>query len=272
MKRSWLAVSVLAVGFAAILLIWFGFGGDRVGHSHGNDASAVLVGDGAESAEPAASSSSDGSADPAGTGGSTNPGPSMAGSDEHAAHGAVAGSATSSPVGPAASAGDPSASPADPAGSSAAAQAEPVDPDAPAPDRRQVSLAEAAGGASAPTTAAPMVDRWLDADAAGVNEGTKQQAAEVALQAAPKVDPTELLPAHGLANGCVAGYGRGTVCLPQTPPSHAGHGGSQDMSGYWTCAESRTLLPDGIVVDRPGTDPLGLDSNGDGTACGAGDR
>lgn len=259
MKRSWLAVSVLAVGFAAILLIWFGFGGDRVGHSHGNDASAVLVGDGAESAEPAASSSSAGSADPAGTGDSTSAGPSTAGSDEHAAHGASAGSTADSPVDPAAS-------------SAAAVPAGPVDPDAPAPDRRQVSLAEAAGGASSPTTAAPMVDRWLDADAAGVNEGTKQQAAEVALQAAPKVDPTDLLPAHGLTNGCVAGYGRGTVCLPQTPPSHAGHGGTQDMSGYWTCAESRTLLPDGIVVDRPGTDPLGLDSNGDGTACGAGDR
>ena len=250
MKRSWLAGTLVSIGLAAMLLIWFGFGGDRAGHAHGSAASAVIAGAGAT--EPGGSANP-ASADPvpsAPVGGVPSPGAV----DEHAAHAAAAGAATSA---------------AEPA---AAASSTPDDPDAPAPDRRQISLAEAAGGDPTPVTAAPVVDRWLDADAAGVNEGTKQQAADVILAPAPRVDPTEVLPAHGLTNGCVAGYGRGTACLPQTPPSHAGHGGNEDLSVYWTCAEARTLLPDGIVVDNPAADPLGLDSNNDGTACGPGDR
>ena len=139
--------------------------------------------------------------------------------------------------------------------------------------RPQVSLGEAAGGGSDPSTAAPVpvVDKWLDPGAAAVNDGTKKQAAGVVLLPAPVVDPSQVLP-DGLVNGCVSGYGQGVQCLPTTPPSHAGHGSGQDMSIYWTCAEARTLLPDGITVDTPGADPLGLDSNKDGTACGAGDR
>jgi hypothetical protein len=67
--------------------------------------------------------------------------------------------------------------------------------------------------------------------------------------------------------------GRGVVCLPQTPPSHAAHAAltGEDLSRYWTCTEVRTLLPQGVVVDTTGSDPLALDSEGDGTACGDGD-
>jgi len=243
MKRSWLAVTLLAVGSVAILLVWFGFGGDRSGHVHADEASSVIAG--AVAGAPVTTSSPDATL-PAGS----TP------ADGHAGH--LTGAA-----------GSIASAAADRAGPSAA----PADPDASAADRRQVSLGEAAGGGSVPSTTAlvPVADKWLDPGAAGVNDGSKRQAAGVDLQPAPVVNPADVLPS-GLVNGCVAGYGRGVQCLPTTPPSHAGHGSGRDMSMYWTCTEARTVLPDGIVVDTPGTDPLGLDGNQDGTACGAGDR
>jgi hypothetical protein len=151
-----------------------------------------------------------------------------------------------------------------------------VPPDGDPAGQRQISLGEAAGTPQVvqPVAASqvPPVSDWIEPEASGVNEGTKKQAASVQLQPAPIVAPEEVLPTSGQISGCVAGYGRGAVCLPQTPPSHAGHGGlTGDMSGFWTCAELRSLLPDGIVVDTPESDGLGLDGNGDGTACGAGD-
>lgn len=251
MKRSWLAVPVLAIGVLAVAVLWFGFGGDRDAHRHGTEASAVLAGATARpGADPAGSSEASGS--PGALGATAT---ETSGGHEHAAH------ETAAPAGVPAVTAPPST---------------PDDPRAPAANRRQVGLAEAAGGAAgavAPIAAeSAAADQWLDADAAGVNEGTKEQAAQITLQPAPRVDPTEVLPAHGLTNGCVAGYGGGTACLPQTPPSHAGHGSGADMSIYWTCAEARTLLPAGIAVDATGGDRLGLDSNGDGIACGPGDR
>lgn len=247
MRRPWLAGTLLLAGATAILVIWFGFGGDHAPHAHaGEDPTSAIA------------ATVTGAAATAGAG----PGVSAA------AGTAVPSSISTGHDHPGHSPAASSTPPAEPV-----AAAVPDDPNAPAADRRQVSLAEAAGGAGVPSTTAagPAGNKWIDADAAGVNEGTKQQAAGVALAPASVVDPSQMLPANGLTNGCVAGYGRGTQCLPQTPPSHAGHGVG-DMSIYWTCAEARTLLPDGIVVDTPGTDPLGLDSNGDGTACGAGDR
>lgn len=262
MKRSWLAMTVLAIGAVAMLVVWFGFGFDRDEHRHGTEASAVLAGASGTGAAAAGSSGAGGST--AGATPETASSAETSAAGEHAAHEAAVSSVS-------AAAGTEAVAATDIPAPSA-----PDDPRAPAADRRQVSLAEAAGaaaGAVAPIVAQSTVaDQWLDADAAGVNEGTKQQAAEVTMQPAPRVDPTEVLPAHGLTNGCVAGYGGGTACLPQTPPSHAGHGSGQDMSIYWTCAEARTLLPDGIAVDANGGDPLGLDSNKDGIACGPGDR
>ncbi|HEY5881426.1 MAG TPA: hypothetical protein VIU11_21130 [Nakamurella sp.] len=241
-----MAVTLLVVGSVGILLVWFGLGGDRTGHVHAGEASSVIAGAVPGAASTSAAMASSGSA-------------STAGANEHAAHADAA----------------PTTAPADPpAGTAPDAAAEPEDPDAAAADRRQISLAEAAGDGSVPSTTAavvPVADKWLDPGAAGVNEGTKQQAAGVDLAPAPVVDPSDVLP-NGLVNGCVAGYGRGVQCLPKTPPGHAGHGSGQDMSVYCTCAQARTLLPDGITVDAAGADPLGLDSNRDGTACGAGDR
>ena len=144
--------------------------------------------------------------------------------------------------------------------------------------QRQVGLAEAAGGpreqfvvAAPGLTAEPgAAFAEVDQQAGGVNDGTKEQAAAVQLRPAPSVAPEQVLPSAGQVNGCETGYGRGVVCLPQTPPSHAAHAAltGEDLSRYWTCTEVRTLLPQGVVVDTTGSDPLALDSNGDGTACG----
>lgn len=256
MRRTWPAVVALTVGVIAMLIVWFGVG-DRSANTHPAHASA-----------PAAVVASASAADPDAADAAATGSAAAASVDEHAAHAAGAGSQTGGHT------GQPTAGPSsDPALVAVAA----ADPDAGAADRPQVGLAQAAGGSVGPAPSPqdllpPPRDRWLDPGSAGVNEGTKRQAAAVGMAPAPVVDPTEVLPAHGLANGCVAGYGRGTACLPQTPPSHAGHGTGQDMSMYWTCAEARTLLPDGIVVDSSGADPLGLDADRDGTACGPGDR
>jgi len=64
-----------------------------------------------------------------------------------------------------------------------------------------------------------------------------------------------------LSNGCAADYGRGgQQCLPARAP------GDKPL----TCAYVVTLFPDGVIV--AGRDRFGLDTNGDGLACGAGDR
>jgi hypothetical protein len=253
MRRPWLAGTLLMLGLAAILLLWFNFGADR-SVPRPSGASSVLGGGTASTATPMTPASP-----PSGGGATTGAGAAASDPAQPVAPGPADGSTTA----------DPASAP--PAGS---AHTGSDDPNAAAADRRQIGLAEAAGQAPPETTsaAAPsLANQWVDADAAGVNEGVKQQAAGVTLRPAPVVDPTQVLPANGLTNGCVAGYGRGAQCLPQTPPSHAGHVGG-DMSIYWTCTEARLLLPDGIVLDTPGSDPLGLDSNADGTACGPGDR
>lgn len=77
-----------------------------------------------------------------------------------------------------------------------------------------------------------------------------------------------------MAGGCVPGYGSGGVCLPPVPPrlaeEHAGHSGmtGMEMAAFYNCNDVRDLIPHGIETVG---DPLGLDSNGDGIACGKGD-
>ena len=110
----------------------------------------------------------------------------------------------------------------------------------------------------------------VNADALGIDQGLKRQGAGISLRKDhPRVDPKDVLPSGStLVNGCTAGYGQGSVCLPVVPPSHRGHP-NRDLAGAWTCAEVRTLLPQGLSVD--GEDVLGLDGNRDGTACGESD-
>ena len=81
--------------------------------------------------------------------------------------------------------------------------------------RRQVGLAEAAGGpreqfvvAAPGLTAEPgAAFAEVDQQAGGVNDGTKEQAAAVQLRPAPSVAPEQVLPSAGQVNGCATGYG-----------------------------------------------------------------
>jgi hypothetical protein len=78
-----------------------------------------------------------------------------------------------------------------------------------------------------------------------------------------RTHPSEVLPddAGVLASGCALGYGKGgDQCLPARSP------GNKPM----TCAYALELFPAGLRVT--GADQLGLDTNGDGRACGHGDQ
>lgn len=73
--------------------------------------------------------------------------------------------------------------------------------------------------------------------------------------------------------GCIPQYGKDGQCLPLVPPSqtaHVGHIGQQQLTRLWTCAEVRTLFPDGVAL-ASNADPLRLDTNNDRIACGQGD-
>jgi hypothetical protein len=136
-------------------------------------------------------------------------------------------------------------------------------------NRPQQSLAQAAGRpASVPV--GPKVDGsvGLNPDAVGVNNGRKKQA-----QSGPRsrvAKPEDVLSEASVTGGCRPEYGPRGECLPFIPPSHVHHP-DHDMDQAWTCEEARTLHPRGIRLKDRGTDPLGLDVNGDGIACGAGD-
>jgi hypothetical protein len=62
-----------------------------------------------------------------------------------------------------------------------------------------------------------------------------------------------------LSNGCAAGYGEVTQCVPAHAPG----------GGVTTCAYVVTVFPKGIAVT--GKDTLSLDADGDGVACDASD-
>ena len=119
--------------------------------------------------------------------------------------------------------------------------------------------------------APPEVDArtGVRAQAAGVNEGTKKQATGIVMRPITPVDPS-VVGKYGKAGGCTPGYGRGKACLPPIAPSAVAMGMTADPHP-WSCAEVRTLLPKGIRLNSPGTDPLALDRNKDGVACGTGD-
>ena len=106
--------------------------------------------------------------------------------------------------------------------------------------------------------------------AAGVNEGTKRQASGVRMRPIEAGDPQRVLGTGGQYGGCTPGYGRGRACLPPTSRAAVAMGMTADAHP-WTCRDVRELLPRGIGLDRQGADPLRLDTDGNGTACSAGD-
>ena len=107
------------------------------------------------------------------------------------------------------------------------------------------------------------------AEAAGVNNGSKDQATGVAMRPITSVDPS-VVGKYGKAGGCTPGYGRGKACLPPTAPSAVAMGMTAEQHP-WACAEVRTILPKGIRLNTASVDPFGLDRNKDGVGCGPGD-
>lgn len=99
-----------------------------------------------------------------------------------------------------------------------------------------------------------------DEHAAHAEHGTPVPAPEPK----PVSDPASVLgdPATTgvLSSGCAVGYGRVDQCVPARAPGGA----------VTTCAYVLTVFPNGLPVT--GRDPLNLDGDRDGTACGPGDR
>lgn len=145
------------------------------------------------------------------------------------------------------------------------------DPGAPPPP---VEAADARPDSQIPEANVPIAD--VAPEAKGVNEPAPQQAADIkmtpdedrGLNAADVSDTA-------MAGGCVPGYGKEGQCLPPVPPrlaaEHAGHAGMDGpkMAMFYTCEDVRALIPGGLATAE---DPLGLDSNKDGIACGKGDN
>lgn len=112
------------------------------------------------------------------------------------------------------------------------------------------------------------------AEAASQPRGIGARRLAAGLDAAPRTatDPKQIVgDTAAKRGGCVPAYGKPGQCLPEIPPSQAEHVAMGDMQAHWTCTEVRTVFRKGLLVRVRGTDPLGLDANHDGTACGAGD-
>jgi len=113
-------------------------------------------------------------------------------------------------------------------------------------------------------------------EATGVNAGTVDQGSGIKMTSdeGKGLDGDDVSDS-ALAGGCLPGYGGDSVCLPPIPArlaaEHAGHVGmtDPDMALFYTCEDVRALVPDGVTVQDK--DWIGLDKNGDGTACGKGD-
>lgn len=95
------------------------------------------------------------------------------------------------------------------------------------------------------------------------------------------IPPSKVFPG-GTTNigGCLAEYGDNGQCLPVVPPSHTRHirdagsaGNTPNATEHrWSCGEVRKYFRAGLAVRQAGIDPQGLDTNGDGRACGPADR
>ena len=87
-----------------------------------------------------------------------------------------------------------------------------------------------------------------------------------------KVKPEDVFKTNSSKRGgCIPFYSLGGQCLPTVPPSQAEHVAAGHMKPKWECSEVRTLFAQGITLERGSADPLRLDTNKDGVACGTGD-
>lgn len=100
----------------------------------------------------------------------------------------------------------------------------------------------------------------------GVNNGTTKQAPGLKMRELARGEQDAGINDAARTGGCAPGYGDGRSCLPVAPPSAAGHAG-HGAKAAWTCEELLTLFPQGIPLQVRGTDPLGLDKDGNGIAC-----
>lgn len=114
-------------------------------------------------------------------------------------------------------------------------------------NRPQTSLVDAAS---------QVHGRGIKRPAAGITGGQRR---------AP-VDPDDVLSRTGARGGCIPEYGEGGQCLPARHPSaNASAKATANFARTWTCADVREVFPEGISTTD---DPLDLDTDGDGTACG----
>lgn len=100
----------------------------------------------------------------------------------------------------------------------------------------------------------------------GVNKGTTKQAPGLQMRSLARGEQDAGVNDAARTGGCAPGYGDGRSCLPVAPPSAAQHS-AHGAKIAWTCEELLTLFPEGIPLQVPGTDPLGLDEDGNGIAC-----
>lgn len=112
------------------------------------------------------------------------------------------------------------------------------------------------------------------AEAASQPQGIGARRLASGLEQAPRpdTDPKQVVPDTATkTGGCVGAYGRPGQCLPTIPPSQAEHVAMGHMQPHWDCTEVRTIFRKGLAVRARGVDPLGLDRDHDGTACGKND-
>jgi hypothetical protein len=125
---------------------------------------------------------------------------------------------------------------------------------------KQQSLSDALAQPHGPAAAGVTPER------AGVNDGTTKQASGLAMRSLVRGEQDAGVNDAARTGGCAPGYGDGRSCLPVAPPSAAQHAG-HNIKVAWTCTELLTLFPQGIPLQVRGTDPLGLDTDGNGIAC-----
>lgn len=136
-----------------------------------------------------------------------------------------------------------------------------------------VTLAAAGAAAAVNAGAAPPHGTSL-ADAASQPHGigARRLAAGLDGSSRPATEPKQVVGDVGAASGgCVVAYGKPGQCLPEVPPSQAEHVAMGHMQPQWECSEVRTMFPGGLKLRVKGVDPLKLDANRDGKACGRGD-